>query len=232
MGTSRIFYATLAISAGIHVVILFQNPNFTPFSFQQKEQNVKISYVKAVAAVKQAVQARTVKNDPFLRIPPKITTSESRILPPTEQRNAIFKANKASLTPPELLMKPAALAKPDVVSVAKKIAMAPLKTEKGQSPSYLAHSELLRETIKRALRLIYSGSETGEIRVAFVIAKDGNLKDVHILENGSSPSPHLRELALRGIKQAAPYAPFPKELDYPQLSYSEEISFQISSTEE
>jgi TonB family protein len=65
------------------------------------------------------------------------------------------------------------------------------------------------------------------VYLSFIISTEGYLREVRLVEEKSSFSPYLREIALRSIKEASPFPDFPKELDYPQLTFNVVISFEI-----
>ncbi len=56
---------------------------------------------------------------------------------------------------------------------------------------------------------------TGELLVGFTILNDGRLSRLDLVK--TSGSSILDEAALRAIQQAAPYAPFPKQIDLDRL---------------
>jgi TonB family protein len=85
----------------------------------------------------------------------------------------------------------------------------------------------VREKIRRAAYQNYTRIETGEVYVSFIISNDGYLKEIKLIPEKSSPIPYLRETALKSIKEASPFPNFPKDLDYPQLSFNVVISFEI-----
>jgi len=89
------------------------------------------------------------------------------------------------------------------------------------------HSQIVREKIKRALYHSYSGTDTGEVNVVFVVFNDGRLKEARVVEEKSSSNAYLKEISLRSLREASPFPPFPKQLDYPQLSFNVVISFEI-----
>ncbi len=228
MNSNRIFYVALVISAVGHGVVLLQSPHISFLADTKKALKIEVSYIKPPAPEKKIKTIDTPeKREPLVRIPPKITSTETKIALPNLQKDNFFKNNRAPLPIPRALFDKPAMTKPDVIAVTKKITVAPLETNKNTSPSYIAFSEAIHETIKRVLRLNYSGTETGIINVSFVIANNGSLVDVHIIEKDSSDSEYLRDLTLKGVRQAAPFPRFPKDLDYPQLTFNAIVSFQI-----
>ena len=120
-----------------------------------------------------------------------------------------------------------AFVKPDIIAVKKKITLPPIDLDKINNPSYISYYQIVREKIRRAAYQNYTRAEVGEAYLSFLISSDGSLKAMHLIEEKSSPSVYLKEISLRSIKEASPFPNFPKELDYPQLSFNVVISFEI-----
>ena len=99
--------------------------------------------------------------------------------------------------------------------------------DKINSPSYVQYYQIVREKIRRSAYYNYSRTEIGEVYISFIISSDGVLKETRLVEEKSCSSQYLRDIALRSIKDASPFPNFPKELDYPNLSFNVVISFEI-----
>ena len=127
----------------------------------------------------------------------------------------------------ELVFTKPALAKPETIIIKKKVSLPPVDTAKIDNPLYLNYYQLVREKIRRAAYQNYSSNETGEVYITFIISNDGYLKDVRLVEEKSSANYLLREIALSSVKNASPFPRFPKDLDYPRLSFNVVISFEI-----
>ena len=90
-----------------------------------------------------------------------------------------------------------------------------------------ARAQIVREKIRRSAYQNYTHNETGEVYISFIISNDGYVKDVHLIEARTSASDYLKGIASRSVRDASPFPNFPKELDYPQLSFNIIISFEI-----
>ena len=226
MNSNRVFQIAVLVSVIAHGIILFQNPNLYTPPHKEKEQQLEVSYVKPPQETKRAERSeKLLKREPFLNIPPKISL-DKRIPPPFLDKENILKTDKITLQRNLDFAKPSA-AKLDILAIKKKITLPPIEMNKINNPSYLSYYQIVREKIKRAAYQNYTGRETGEITISFVISNDGILKDLRLLEERSSISEYLREIALRSIKDASPFPNFPKELDYPRLSFNLAITFEI-----
>ena len=112
--------------------------------------------------------------------------------------------------------------------VAKKTVSVPaLQSEKINNPSYANYYSLVRGRIKQRAYFNYSEYYAGEVYVTFILASDGILKELQILEDRTTGGPYLRTIGLKSVKEAAPFPPFPKELHYPELTFNVVISFQV-----
>jgi outer membrane biosynthesis protein TonB len=227
MFSDKIFLNTLIISAIIHGLILFQPSGISLFSRNKPVQNLEVSYlkVKPTKEEKEAAQKNmAARNEPLLKLPAKI--SAKKITPPPFiEPESIFKQNKETALPRPPLAK-SSFAKPDIIAIKKKIVLPPLDVGKITNPYYLNYYQVVREKIRRAAYHNYSYAEVGEVYLFFVISSAGSLEGVQLIEEKSSSIPYLKKVALRSIQEAAPFPRFPKELDFPQLSFNVVISFQ------
>ncbi len=226
MFSDRVFQITLLISLITHSIILFQNTNLSIFSSDKKEQKLEISYVKSSEKIKDNVKNRiAVKKEKFIKLTSKIPTKE-KTPPPFINKEGVFKNNKTPALRDLSFVKPSFI-KPDIISIKKKITLPPVNLDKINNPSYISYYQIVREKIKRAAYQNYTRTEVGEIYLSFIICSDGYLKDIRLIEEKSSPSVYLREIALKSVKDASAFPNFPKDLDYPQLSFNVIISFEI-----
>ena len=229
MFSERLLQVTFLISLLTHGVILSQNPGayfFVPSA--KKDQKIQVSYVRAPRPVNKEPKPMMVplKREPFLKLPDKITARKGPP-PPYMEQDAILKPNTAPIVLREGSFIKPALNKPDVIAIKKKITLPAVGVNKNTNPSYISYYQLVREKIRRCAYYNYSHTETGEAFVTFVISSDGYLKDVRLVEDKSSPSAYLKEIALRSVRDASPFPNFPKDLDYPSLSFNVIISFEI-----
>ena len=227
MPSERILPIAFLVSFTFHAAVL-QVPGFTFLNPQgeKKPQKMEVHYIKPVKQYKRVPAQRTMDNiDPFLKLPTKITARETSFAP-SVNKEEIFRPAKEVSIPRVSFTKPAFI-KPEFITVKTKITLLPNEAEKSDSPSYISHSQFVREKIKRCLYQNYSRMETGQIFLSFVLSKDGFLRNVRLVDEKSSPSGYLRTIALQSIKDAAPFPDFPKDLDYDRLSFNVVISFEI-----
>jgi outer membrane biosynthesis protein TonB len=226
MNSEKFFTGALIISALAHIsFIAVQLPSLDFFNKNKPKQDIKVVYIKNTAPP-QYPKKSIVREQPINRIPSKVTADNKSMLAPLQNQNNFLKRNSSFAAKEPTLVKPFTL-KPDIIPVKKKISLPPVEMTKISNPSYISYYQLVREKIRRCAYQNYSRTETGEIFLSFVIAQDGSLREIRLVEEKSTPSYYLRDIASRSIKAAAPFPMFPKELDYPQLSFNVIISFEI-----
>jgi len=220
---NKVFRITFFVSIFAHGLIMLFNPNLNLFSPNKQEQKVEVSYVKTTPLT---LVEQNIKKEPFLKLPPKITIREKLPPPPFLDKENIFRAGKAPAARDISFTKPAFI-KPDIIPIKKKITLPPIDMDKINNPSYITYYQIVREKIRRAAYQNYTRTETGEVYLTFIISSDGYLKELRLIEEKSSTNSYLREVALKSLKDASPFPNFPKELEYPQLSFNVIISFEI-----
>jgi TonB family protein len=226
MFSERAFQITLVISLLVHGFILLQNPNLNLFPKLKGDQKIEVNYVKTPKETETVEKSEaSPKKEPLLKLPERITVNK-RPPPPFIDKESIFKDNK-SITEKDISFAKPAFLKPDIIAIKKKITLPPIELDKINNPTYLSYYQIVREKIKRAAYQNYTGKEVGEVTVSFVILNDGTLTELKLIEEKSNQSLYLREVALRSIKDASRFPVFPKELDYPQLSFHLSITFEI-----
>ncbi len=237
MNSGQLLRFTFAFSIISHGAILLQSPHLNPFSPPPKEQMIKVRYLKKEELqsklfpkswVKSGSARALPKSDPFLRLDSKIVAAAAgnRVPSPYIERENVFKGFKV------LANKSPEFAKPtfnssDIIAIKKKITLPEIEMARINNPSYISYYQIVREKIRRSAYQNYTHNEIGEVYISFIISNDGYIKDVHLIEAKTSASDYLKVIASRSVKDASPFPNFPKELDYPQLSFNIIISFEI-----
>jgi len=91
---------------------------------------------------------------------------------------------------------------------------------------YIQYYELLREKIKKAVAIYCERSnDEGSVEIIFTLSKKGFLEKASIDDKKSVKSASLRQSALKGLKAAAPFPPFPKTLNAEELTFAIAIIF-------
>ncbi len=219
MKTNRLLRFTLAVSLLAHGVIILARPGFNPFTPAPKLQEIAVRYIKE-------------KDKPAQ---PKIPQSPGRPggkvlgrapLPYIEPAAAPTPASQALFNKAQGFAKPV-FSHPEMTAVKKKISLPAMPAAKIDNPTYISYYQIVREKIRRSAYQNYMHNVTGEVYVSFIIANDGRIKDVRLVEDKTTVNDYLQKVAVRSIRDASPFPAFPKELDYPQLSFNIIISFEI-----
>ncbi len=223
MYSNKVFQVALFISLIAHGALLLQTPRqYAPRA--DNKQRLEISYIKKQPEEKLTQKKPPSARGPLLKLPPKIT---AKINPaPFIDRKEVFKNNKSAVSLGPSFTKPT-LIKPEILSVKKRVTLPPVDITKSNNPSYISYYQIVREKIRRCAYHNYMRQETGEVYISFIISSAGSLRELKLAEEKSSPNPYLKETALRSVKDASPFPNFPKELDYPNLSFNVVISFEI-----
>jgi len=224
MFSNRVFLTAIIISTAVHGVVLFQPSNLTLFSRDKQDKNVEISYLKATQ--KKDTGSFTVKNQPLPRGVAK-QKSQSSAPPPYVDRVAMFRQDRDAVGLPRPSFSKPALVSPDIIAVKKRIVIPPIDIKKINNPIYVSYYQTVREKIRHSAYNNFAQAEEGEVYLTFTLSSNGYISDIRLVEEKSSPNPYLRKVGFASIKQASPFPNFPKELDYPQLTFNVIISFEI-----
>ena len=225
MLSDKLFQIAFLVSLITHAVILFQNPHFTIFPSNKREQKLEVRYIKDNPKTEEYPMPSPPKREAALKVPSRMALRKTAAPPYIDKEN-IFKKSAEIIEHNSVFDKPV-LVKPDIISIKKKITLPPVDVNNINNPSYISYYQIVREKIKRAAYHNYARTDVGEVYLSFIISSDGSLKDVRLVQEKSSVNSYLQEIALRSIKDASPFPGFPKELDYPELSFNIVISFEI-----
>lgn len=166
----------------------------------------------AVASPSQS--AATTDNDPREAVPiaPLATRAEepSAKAPPAEDETPNPLAGKSALQLARALA--AGLAEAPLPSAGGRVLRL---TDAPARPDYAYYLRAWRRQVERVGKLNYPGEArrrklTGSLRLLVVIRADGELADARLVE--SSGHAVLDDAALRIVRLAAPYAPFPPRI--------------------
>ena len=230
MFQDKIFLTAFSISVAFHAVLLTQNPHFGFVPNAAKQEDLEIRYV--TAQKEEKVRAKLQKTVAGKRELPvrlsaaKITAENIKFPPQYIERKESAAARRAIISPEPSFMKPT-IPKADIIAVRKKISLPPVNLDKSATPSYISYYQIVREKIRRSAYQNYTRTETGEVYLSFIISNDGIARNISIVSEKSSPSQYLKDISLRSVRDASPFPDFPKNLDYPQLSFNVVISFEV-----
>ncbi len=226
MASAKEFKIALILSLIAHSVILINYTSWDFLPLPKKTSIMKVTYLKNAPQLPEVKKQILNKKNYPLKLPqPSNSFDKGNLLPPSNKEN-LFSLSREAMPRNPAVIKPVVL-RPDLITGKKKISLSRVESDKSHSQSYDTYYDFVREKIRRAAYQNHNRNETGEIYLAFIISSTGELRDARILEEKSSLNNYLREVALRSIKDAAPFPAFPQELDYPQLSFNVIISFAV-----
>lgn len=110
-----------------------------------------------------------------------------------------------------------------------KITIPLLETEKITNPQYLSYNDRIRQKIKqRAYHYVNDPDfEKGEVYLTFVLLSNGDLKETKVINSKTLANNYLRRVGLKSIEESSPFPPFPKDFNYPELTFNVVISFEV-----
>ncbi len=230
MLAKRPFLSAILISFFAHGVVLVSRPDFH-FLPQKKAQELEIEYIQDTNKKErngEYRQEKKIKIEPLLNLQAKISAKKVPPPPFIDKQEIYSSQVKKIALGVSGLVKPI-LSRLDIISIKKKITLSPLPLgiEKSSNPSYISYYQIVREKIKRAAYQNYTLTEMGEVYLTFVISSQGVLNQAQIVLAKSVADNYLREIALKSVRDAAPFPVFPKELDYPQLTFNVVVSFEV-----
>ncbi|MBF0619231.1 MAG: hypothetical protein HQL19_03580 [Candidatus Omnitrophica bacterium] len=111
--------------------------------------------------------------------------------------------------------------------VTKEVAMPILKSDKINTPSYVTYYQIVRQRIYDRACTNYTKLSAGEVYITFIIKSDGALGEIKVIEEKTTANDFLRETGMKSVTEAGPFPPFPQDLNYPELTFNAQISFQF-----
>ncbi|MBU3933405.1 MAG: energy transducer TonB [Candidatus Omnitrophica bacterium] len=192
----------LLVSTIFHTAIFLPLPCFSNFPIQKSRPALKITYL----APKKVSCAKTpVKEKPA-----------GEILQQAKRKNVSveFKADERAKQKSKFV---------------EKIEIPP-QLPKEKEALYLDYYQSIREKIRRFVLESYPRFiACGEVCLYFVLLPDGKLKEIKVVEGSSSHNQLLKEIARISVREAAPFSPFPEDLNQAQLSFNVIISFELEN---
>ncbi len=210
------FYKALLISLSAHLLFICSS-FFVPAHQAKIRKTHKIEITYKAAKKTAALPVPQQKSEPVKKVTPQDSLNAAVLI--KERANAPDGLKVLERVPDKNRVSNTALKKTVSVPI--------LESEKINNPSYQSYYSLVRARIRQRAYFNYAEYYAGEVYLTFILNKDGTLKDLKIIEEKSSGGPYLRTIGLKSIKEAVPYPPFPKELNYPELTFNVVISFQV-----
>ena len=217
MFADRTFRIALSVSLILHAAMFFKFPRLNFLSVRRPADHVEVTYIKE--------KLSPLNLESFSKKLPKETSRQTfskKIEPPpyVEKERLFREAQNIAIKKPDFV-------RPEIIAMKKKITLPPLNDEKINSPVYLNYYQIIREKIKQAAYRNYNRLVNGEVYLSFIVLRNGQLKELKINEERIPAHPYLKGVAEESILDASPFPEFPKDLDYPELSFNVIISFLV-----
>ena len=92
---------------------------------------------------------------------------------------------------------------------------------------YVSYYQLIRDQIRACLNDHYKTYyEKQDVYVIFTLRSDGMLQSVKVDESRSTDNQALLDIAVRSVREASPFEPFPKALALPKMTFDLIITFR------
>ena len=223
MTENKILSCALTVSLVFHAALLsrfsFQNPH--PLKEKNSPPEVTYQPVKAVIS-KPEIKVKLLLADsqtPSVKIPSG-----------TKVQNGPPLIKETAKLSPKWQMEKHPSVRVDTRPAERKITVPELKSEKINNPVYLDYYQIVRNRIKEQAYRNYSRTDAGEVYLTFVLASDGSLKQIKLIDEKTSAGAYLKDIGLKSIRESSPFPSFPHDLvAYPELSFNVVISFEVKN---
>ena len=217
MFSNRHFRIALIISLITHATIFFKPPQLTFLPLRRKLNQIQLSYIREKD---RPLSSRFDDKISPLKSSRQASSKELRPVPIVKKEQIFKEVKNIPIKKPDFF-------RPEIIAVKKKITMPEFPDKKLTDPAYLDYYQTIRERIKRAAYQNYTRLVNGEVYLSFIILNNGQIKDTKINEEKSSLHSYLKEIAEKSIYDASPFPNFPKDLNFPELSFNVIISFEV-----
>lgn len=215
MFSDRPFKIALFISITTHGIAFFSSPlNLSKLSIQKAIRQIEVTYYQIKETPKTPLSTSSVPIREKIEVKKTVPLAEN-----IEVKKDLISKLKERLIEEKPIIRRDVSIKGDSLQDASEI---------GRRVEYLNYYQLVREEIRRCAYRNYSrGFAEGEVYISFALFPNGQLKEAKIIDEKSTHIPFLKEIALKSIRDASPFPPFPKDISSSQLSFNVIISFQM-----
>lgn len=222
MTENKIFSYALVLSLIVHAAILSRLPFHHPRLLKETTRPIELTY----QPVKAVIQKQETKAGARGAVPlPRAASRMSSAKIPLESRDQ----NRPPLPPSQWQLEKSPSVRIDTRAVGRKISVPELKSERINNPVYLDYYQIVRNRIKDRAYRNYSRMDAGEVYLTFVLASDGSLKQIKLVDEKTSGGTYLKDVGLKSIRDSSPFPSFPHDLAYPELSFNVVISFEVKN---
>lgn len=225
----RFFKFAILISVVLHLV-LFVKLYVSPRIQQVPKKVTELSYqieTRKEEMRKQDLSADVKSREFVAAMPPvKAGTMASQ---DKDERNPLF--NNPSEFSSQFKVFDRTPDKVKGMKLTKEVSVPVLHSEKISTPAYATYYQIVRMRIRDRAYANYTKLSSGDVYLTFIIKSNGSLEQLQIMENKSQANEFLRDVGVKSVQEASPFPPFPKDLNYPELTFNVQISFQLKEGE-
>ena len=110
----------------------------------------------------------------------------------------------------------------------RRVSITPIRSTKINNPVYAAYNEMVRDRIRDKVYENYDKMERGSVYLTFLVDQHGVLLAAKIIPEKTDASAHLQEIAMRSLREAAPFPPFLNGMNLTEYPFNIEIQYQVS----
>lgn len=216
--TDRIFIAAFALSFIAHLILLASRFIGLPGVSHPRTRLKPLGVIYEQVAAQE--ELRTLQEQ-LARVKRDTTSSPSPS--PDGTRPQVRIPDRPSLTAGQTL----ADIMPDRVAV---VDLTNLVDAARGDPVLLSYFSAIREQIQRAANnqaWVQQRSDEGLVFVMFVLSNSGAVQSLQVAPDRSTPSAVLRDVAVRIVKAAAPFPPFPPSIAEPSKTIIVPLEFLL-----
>ncbi len=222
MTENKIFSYALLLSLIIHAALLSRFSFHHPRLLKETIRPLELTY--------QPVKALIHKQETKVKLPlvdSRMSSSKIPLEAHVQKGPPLIK--ETGTLPQEWQLEKSPSVRIDTRPVGRKISVPELKSEKINNPVYLDYYQIVRNRIKDRAYRNYSRMDAGEVYLTFVLASDGFLKQIKLIDEKTSAGAYLQDISLKSIRESSPFPSFPHDLTYPELSFNVVISFEVKN---
>jgi TonB family protein len=220
---------TLLVSLAIHSAILISIPFYKNIPQKKELTALEVTYKSYHA--KKDEQNKAGINRQILSVQQK-ELPKTPIFKERPQPEEPYKLEMREFSKPQETI---AVSKPNLplpASTKQKISLRDIPLETSKDPAYLNYRQIIRNKIQDK---VYYYSEQyfyfdyprqGKIFVSFTLNPEGELINLSIIEDKSTPDNILKKIVATSIEKASPFQKIPKDLKYGNHSFNLEVSFE------
>ncbi len=226
--TIRLFHIAIFCSFLVHAAFyfLFSHTEFKPSKNPRKQ--LEVTYRSVKSPLPKEIQKPVVK---VKRIKKPDPVDDVDILSKERDVSSVLRneMKRVSKFGRRLSFAKKQIPRIPTKDTGRRISIPTVKIGKISNPDYLSYNNNIRRRIKQQayIYIKHPDFQSGEVYLTFILVSTGALKEIKIIEEKTSANSYLHDVGRRSVEGASPFPPFPKKLNYPELTFNVVISFEV-----